>query len=112
MLVLLHGCAPQLQQGRHSIMLTDAIICLFRPRGRRAGFVLSEFSRPESSKSRLPRVSGLVWGLKKALERLAGGVREPCFRSFHGQNPRVSGRLGEDLRRLWKRLAGERGLSC
>ena len=79
--------------------------------GWRAGVVFSEFSRPESSKSPLPRVSGLeggvlwvvcgsgVFGVFTARKlkittparlwpgrgRLAGGVREWCFRSFHGQ---------------------------
>ena len=79
--------------------------------GWRAGVVFSEFSRPESSKSPLPRVFGLegeglrvacgsgVFGVFAARKlkittparlwpgrrSLAGGVREWCFRSFHGQ---------------------------
>ena len=79
--------------------------------GWRAGVVFSEFSRPESSKSPLPRVSGLEeGGMRVACEsgvfgvfaarklkittparlwpgrgRLACGVREWCFWSFHGQ---------------------------
>ena len=58
--------------------------------GWRAGIVFLEFSRPESSKS--PPRASLGWfrapkpenGLGKG--RLAGGVRERCFRSFHSRS--------------------------